>query len=33
VTDLGIEKNHDFALNESDIELVMGECKKRLSSD
>ncbi len=33
VTDLGIEKNHDFALSESDIELVMGECKKRLSND
>ena len=33
VTDIGIEKNHDFALNESDIELVMGECKKKLNSD
>ena len=32
VTDLGIEKNHDFTLNESDISLVMDECKIKLNN-
>lgn len=32
VTELGIEKNHDFTLNESDIEQVMDECKKALNN-
>ena len=32
VTDLGIEKTHDFALNAADIALVLEESRARLNS-
>jgi uncharacterized metal-binding protein len=32
VTELGIEKNRDFSLPESDVEQVMAECRTRLGS-
>lgn len=33
VTDLGIEKNHEFVLNESDIEIVVSECSSKLNPE
>jgi len=32
VTDLGIEKNHDFSLAQADIDRVLSACKANLTS-